>query len=298
MDLDDVEAFAAVVQYGGFRAAAQATFTSQSSLSRQVKHLEEDLGVPLLLRGPFGIKVTAHGAALVKGSSRLSDLIREIEAATVGGRDEVVRLGAAGPTAAQYLSDFIADWILTHPHKHLVLVEDGALRLEERLLEGQCDIAVLAAPVPRQLRHLPIRRAQVHAIVPPGHRLAETSGPLPIGSLHGERILTGGRASASTAMALAAAHVAGVSVDVVYESSVWQTLATLAEKGVGIAIVGDNLDTRGWDLNMRPLRDHDGRPVTFDLRVAWRPAAASPVALEVAEGLSRFSRPLRRAAGR
>jgi DNA-binding transcriptional LysR family regulator len=98
-------------------------------------------------------------------------------------------------------------------------------------------------------------------------------------------------------MALAAAHVAGVSVDVVYESSVWQTLATLAEKGVGIAIVGDNLDTRGWDLNMRPLRDHDGRPVTFDLRVAWRPAAASPVALQVAEGLSRFSRPLRRASG-
>ena len=64
MDLADVEAFAAVVQFGGFRAAAQATFTSQSTLSRQVKHLEEELGVPLLVRGPFGIKVTAHGAGL------------------------------------------------------------------------------------------------------------------------------------------------------------------------------------------------------------------------------------------
>jgi DNA-binding transcriptional LysR family regulator len=293
MDLEAVQAFATVVQYGGFRAAAQATFTSQSTLSRTVKHLEQELGVPLLVRGPSGITVTPHGAALLKGSHRLSALMREIEAATVGGRDEVVRLGAAGPTAAQYLSDFIADWILTHPRKQLVLVEDGALRLQERLLEGQCDIAVLAAPVPRQLRHLPIRRAQVHAIIPPGHSLAGATGPLRIGSLDGQRILTGGNASASTAKALAAAHLAGVNLDVVYESSIWQTLATLAEKGVGIAIVGDNLDTRGRDLIMRPLHDGDGRAVTFDLRVAWDPAAVSPIALQVARGLSRFSRPLR-----
>jgi len=294
MQLDDLRIFAAVVEHGGFRSAAAALYTSQPSLSRRIKRLEEDLGVMLLERGPWGLRPTPHGAALLKGSHRLFAAADELRATAIGAWDETLRLGAAQTAAGSYLTEFIAHWIHLNPGKKLRIVDDGAVRLQSRLAQAECDLAILLEPIPPDFDSLPIRRAQVTAIIPTDHRLAQVVGPLPVTDLAGERLLVEGRASASTEVALSSCRAAGIGFEVIYECNIWWMLAAFAERGLGISIVGDNLDTRGMDLIMRPLHHLDGQPLTFDLCVAWlRHRQLSPVAEAFANELSDFTRDLR-----
>lgn len=293
--LDDIRAFVAVVEHGGYRAAAEALFMSQPSLSRRVKRLEESLGVRLLDRGPWGLEVTRHGAAMLRGSRRLFIVADEVRSAAIGAWDETLRLGAASTAAGSYLADFLASWIKQNPEKRVSTVDDGAIRLQNRLSEGECDVAILLGPVPEEFDSLPIRRAQVSAMISPDHSLAQPEGrPLSILDLEGERVLLEGRASASTDLALSACRIAGVSVQVAYECEIWWTLASFAEKGLGIAIVGDNLDTKGMNVCVRPLSGQDGLPLIFDLCIAWsRRRQLAPVAADFAQQLSEYTKPLR-----
>jgi LysR family hydrogen peroxide-inducible transcriptional activator len=80
-----------------------------------------------------------------------------------------------------------------------------------------------------------------------------------------------------------------VEVQVVYECSVGQTLAALAEAGLGIAIFGDSVDLRGFDQVRRPIAGTDGRALSFDLHAAWLRGEGDERARDFARQLSKFS---------
>lgn len=58
MELHQLEYFLAVEKYGSFSAASQEINVSQSTLSQQIKKLEEELGVQLFIRHPRSITLT------------------------------------------------------------------------------------------------------------------------------------------------------------------------------------------------------------------------------------------------
>lgn len=295
MDLEDLEAFVAVVQYKGFRAAAEALYVSQPSLTRRLQRLEQGLGVQLLERGPWGVRMTGHGEALLVGARRIMTTVAEVEAATVGAWGQTFTLGAAATAAGSYLAAFLSQWIPEHRDARMLMIEDGATRLRRRLAERECDVALLAAPVPAEFDSVPITRVGVRAVLPPDHPLALQEGPLSVDALHRQPVLVNGASFLATELMHSACRVAGVQPDVVYESSVGQTLAALAEAGLGIAVISDNVDLRGFDLPLRGLQHADGRMLEFDLHVAWsRERALPPVLHEFVTDLVDFTRSLRR----
>ena len=64
MDIRTMQYYLAVVREGTISAAAQALHVAQPSLSRQMKELEEELGVTLFVRGNRKITLTEEGKAL------------------------------------------------------------------------------------------------------------------------------------------------------------------------------------------------------------------------------------------
>src|SRR3989442_5655454 len=61
MELRHLRYFVAVAAHGSFNRAAQILHLTQPPLSRQVKDLEEELGVSLLVRGQNAVKLTEAG---------------------------------------------------------------------------------------------------------------------------------------------------------------------------------------------------------------------------------------------
>src|SRR5690348_745175 len=88
--LTQLKYFVKVAELEHFGQAAQELHIVQPALSRQVQHLEDELGTQLFERLPRGIKLTAAGTVLLERAQHLLDDVERMVAAT--------RLAGAGKT--------------------------------------------------------------------------------------------------------------------------------------------------------------------------------------------------------
>lgn len=65
MDLVDLRYLSITVETGSFSSAAQSLGIKPSTISRRIVRLEDELGVTVFERGPFGIRLTAAGRDLM-----------------------------------------------------------------------------------------------------------------------------------------------------------------------------------------------------------------------------------------
>src|SRR4051812_46355804 len=87
MDATDLAIFGVVARTGGITRAAQELHMVQSNVTRRVRLLERDLGVPLLHRRSRGVALTAAGQALFPYAARISLLLAEARHAVQDGSD-------------------------------------------------------------------------------------------------------------------------------------------------------------------------------------------------------------------
>lgn len=132
-----------------FRAAAEARFVTQSTLSAGIKELETLLGVQLVERDRRHVRLTAVGEEIV---TRARDLLAAATDLTEAARSATrplsgpLRLGAI-PTIAPYLLPGTLPALRrAHGELRLYLREDLTRRLLERLRAGRLDVALIALP--------------------------------------------------------------------------------------------------------------------------------------------------------
>jgi DNA-binding transcriptional LysR family regulator len=102
-----LRAFLAVVDHGGISAAAQALGYAQSSLSAQLKRLEADLGVAVLLRAGTGARLTEAGERLLPHAREALELEERMRRATRGDRPRL-RIGAQESLAHVWMPEVLA----------------------------------------------------------------------------------------------------------------------------------------------------------------------------------------------
>lgn len=265
-------------------------FTSQPSLSRAVARLELQLGVRLLSRGPRGVTLTENGEALVAGARRVLDSVAALRRDVATPGDTTMQIGATATSARSILAPYLARWIPAHPEVRLTAVEDGDLQLQVRLENGDCDTAVISAEPSPAIESLLVASVQVAALFPFGHPLAAGAGTVSVVDLAGQPLLLNGPGFPSTELLLRAIDVAGLSAQVVYECSAGQTLAAMAEAGLGVAVFGDSAPLQGFDLCRRPVADAGGSQLSFNLYIAWKRDIASTLVRDFGVGLATFHR--------
>lgn len=117
-DLDDVRAFLAVADAGGFSRAAERLATAKSVVSRRVARLEGDLGTRLLTRSSRGVVPTEAGEALrIRAEvafDELDDALRSAAQRT-GELTGVLRITAPVAFGTTHLSGFLSDFMREHP---------------------------------------------------------------------------------------------------------------------------------------------------------------------------------------
>jgi DNA-binding transcriptional LysR family regulator len=141
-DLQDLFAFLAVVQAGGFREGARASGTSASRLSESVRRLEARLGVRLLNRTTRSVLPTEAGARLAE---RLVPALGEVESAldvVNSFRDRptgTLRLNVPANVARIVLPSIVTPFLKTYPEIKLeVIVEDSFVDM----LAAGCDAGI------------------------------------------------------------------------------------------------------------------------------------------------------------
>ena len=107
MDSRHLRAFLAAADHGGISAAAAELGYAQSSVSDQIKSLERELGVSLLVRSSSGARLTEAGTRLVPYARQMIDLDEQLRR-DVTGRRPVLRIGVLDTLASQWLPDVVA----------------------------------------------------------------------------------------------------------------------------------------------------------------------------------------------
>lgn len=143
LDLERLRTFEAVVRLGGFTAAASALHKTQSTVSAQLKRLEESAGEILMQRNNQGIRLTAAGETLLAYSRRLLQLnaeaLAELNAHQLGG---TVKLGIPADYAPAFLSGVLPPFGRAFPQVEVQVYCDLSSRLRAMLASGELDLAI------------------------------------------------------------------------------------------------------------------------------------------------------------
>ena len=122
--LEDLQAFARVVDARGFSGAARLLGTTKSAVSKQVVRLEDQLGTRLLHRTTRSVSPTAEGRAVYERALRLLDDARALDDELAGRRDEpsgVLRLSTSTAFGNLQFTALAAEFCARHPQLQLVL---------------------------------------------------------------------------------------------------------------------------------------------------------------------------------
>ena len=149
--LRSLERFLWVAKAGSIRRAAGEMGIGQPQLSRQISHLEQQIGAPLLLRSIDGIALTAIGTDVLRLAEELGDIWRQLTSrAEVQFRrtQSTLRLGSIMPlghesAVARLLGDLAARWRRTNAATPLFISSTTAQELMMGLQKGTYDLALL-----------------------------------------------------------------------------------------------------------------------------------------------------------
>jgi DNA-binding transcriptional LysR family regulator len=144
LDLELLRSFVSVVDAGSFTRAGERVHRTQSTVSQQIKRLEDELGCPLLNRTGKQVVPTEHGERLLSYARRLLSLAEEArDVLARPGNEGAVRLGIPQDFAAFRLTKLLATFARSHPGLRLDVRADQSVYLQRDLERGDLDLALI-----------------------------------------------------------------------------------------------------------------------------------------------------------
>ena len=178
MELHQIRYFLALCDELNFTRAAERCSVAQSSLTRAIKALEQELGGALFHRERANTHLSKLGHKVkpfldqayihVEGARRQAHDFMRAQAATL-------RLGLMSTIAPAQMLELVAALRADHPGIALQIADGVAQALQEQLLAGELDVAIYALPAlaaDERLNALPLYREPFVVVVKPAHRFA------------------------------------------------------------------------------------------------------------------------------
>jgi len=192
MTLQELKYLVALADHGHFGKAAEACFITQSTLSTQIKKLEDFLGVTLFDRSlkrvtptPIGREILAAARSIVEESERIRELAKHAQDPMA----RTLHLGVIPTLGPYYLPHALTLVHKKHPGLRLLLREEMTPHILEHLVDGKLDAGLLALPVTDDsLRVEPLFYEPFFAALPAGHALAKRD-VLKVSDIRAEKLL-------------------------------------------------------------------------------------------------------------
>ena len=241
MDLKQLEYLQVIAEQGSLSRAARVLGLAQPSLSQRMKELEAELGGDLLLRGSFGVRLTdlgsmvaGHGAAILR---QVAQIRAEVRSRTGNPAGEVA-LGLPTTVALHQTVPIVREVRSRYPQLRLRVVESMSGYLQEWLLSGRIDLAVLymasAAP---GLAVTPILTEDLYLVATRGGRAEPPRASITLAEVAGLPLVLPSREHGLRRHIEAAASAAGLALQVAVEIESLVQMKELVRDGGHVTIL-------------------------------------------------------------
>src|SRR5450631_2237211 len=277
LDLELLRSFVSVVDSGGFTRAGERVHRTQSTVSQQIKRLEDDLGQPLLNRTAKDVTPTEAGERLLSYARRLLALAEEArDVLARPGAEGAVRLGIPEDFAAYRLTKLLATFARSHPGLRLDVRADQSAYLRSGLERGELDLALLKRDAGEK-GAIAVWPERVHWVTSKSHPVDSKTGSVPLigfppGCLYRAR-------------AIHALESAGRAWHMAYASSGLAGIQAAVAAGLGLSILSE----MSIQAEHRALTAKDGFAPIDKTEVALLASPdANPATLRLADRLAEF----------
>jgi DNA-binding transcriptional LysR family regulator len=272
IQLVQVEGFLEVARRGSVSRAAEALFITQPTLTARLHGLERELGTPLFLRTPHGMRLTDAGRAWVPFAERA---LR----ALVDGRDalEQVKTGSAGhlmiaaaPAVSTYvLPGLLERFVAAHPRVEVSVRTGHSEDVLELVLRDEVQIGL-----GRAIRHPDIELRPFHTedlvlVCAPDHPFTRRDS-VAMAEVANEKLIMFDRTSSYYEITQGAFLSAGVKLRGLMELDSIEAAKKMVERGLGVALLPGTAverEVQGKMLRAIPMSD---APPMHNSIVAYR----------------------------
>ena len=241
--LAQVRQFVTLAEEGSFHRAAGVLNMAQPPLSVGIRKLEEELGTPLFVRGPRGVRLTSAGeVALVSARQTLrhiEEMRQAVRKSLVGERGRL-RVGFVASATLELLPRLLIAYRAKYPQVELKLDEARTAELLEDVAQGRIDVAIVRTPV---MTHAQVTIEQLQSdtlclAVQKGSKWARRKR-IQLGELRDEPfvVFSPDRVPSMHAITMLVCQRAGFVPKIAEEAGQLQTILCLVESGIGVALV-------------------------------------------------------------
>jgi DNA-binding transcriptional LysR family regulator len=277
LDLDLLRSFVSVVDAGGFTRAGERVHRTQSTVSQQIRRLEESFGRPLLHRNGKQATPTEEGERLLSYARRILALAEEArDVVARPASDGVVRLGIPEDFAANRLAKMLSKFARSRPGLRLDVRCDLSVKLRSDLDRGELDLALMKRDA-GETGAIAAWPENLHWVTSRGHPVDPRHDPVPLavfpqGCLYRNR-------------AIHALETAGRAWHIAYSSPNFTGIQAAVSAGLGVSILPDV----SLLADHRVLQRKDGFPAIPNTELALVAAPdASPATRRLADLLADF----------
>jgi len=256
VNIQQLRYLCAIVDHGlNVSDAAEALFTSQPGVSKQIRQLEDELGVPVFIRqGKRLASLTDAGAAVIDAARRA---LKEIENLKRVGeeyrRDDAGTLAIATThTQARYvLPPVLHEFAARYPKVKLILRQGNPVQVAEHTSRGEVDLGIATEALANysDLVTLPCYEWNRCVLAPVGHPLTKLV-PLTLEAIARYPIITYDFAFTGRTQTNAAFEAAGLTPNVVLTALDADVIKTYVAMGMGIGIVAHMAYEPSRDANL------------------------------------------------
>jgi LysR family transcriptional regulator, cys regulon transcriptional activator len=238
--------------------AAEALHTSQPGVSKQIRALEDELGVEVFARhGKRLVAVTEPGKAVVAIAERILAEARNLRrAGEEFANDQLgtLTIGATHTQARYLLPKAVAAFKRRYPKVELLIHQGNPTQICDQVLAGEADMAVATEMISTypELVSLPVYQWNRCVVVPPKHPLLKEN-PLTLEKLAEYPIVTYDFAFANRSLVQKAFESRGLKPHVVLSAQDSDVIKTYVELGLGVGILAKMAFDPKRDITLRAM---------------------------------------------
>jgi LysR family transcriptional regulator, transcription activator of glutamate synthase operon len=245
MEIHQLEYVIALSKYMKFSLAADEISVSQSTLSDQIKKLENELGVQLFIRTTRKVQLTPAGEDFLHYAKRI---ILELENARscmfeysnlLKGK---IRIGALSTITYLGITSVIANFQRDYPGFEMELVEENSDTLLKKLSLSDIDVAFVSYPFSANydFDFYPLINDRLVLLVSSTHPLAERK-EVDLSELSGEKFLMIQASTGLQNSLIQLCRDAGFEPSIIFKSSHVETIKGMIEEGIGITLFANRI---------------------------------------------------------
>lgn len=241
MEIDYIREFVTLADVGNYMEAADILFISQSTLSRHIKSIEEDLGAPLFDRTTRKVVINDFGKIFLPYAKQIMNLQYDYTTALFNHQNnisETITIGAIPVMAQYHITDVLADFQRENRNFKVHIIEADSSELKEMLRNEQCDFAFIREhdDSDNEFVKIPFTTDHMVAVLPSSHPLSSASS-ISLEQLKDENFLFLNKGTLMHTLCVNACKSAGFRPNIAFTGYRAGNIISLVRKEMGVALL-------------------------------------------------------------